>query len=52
MNMLKSEVSHIMVVTNEDLAEKLKLTPNVLTVYYQPSYLNGFENLVDKNLDI
>lgn len=52
LNMLKSEVHHIMAIKNKELAEKLKLEKGKYYVYYNPSYLNGYENLIDKGLDM
>lgn len=52
LNVLKAEVDHIIAIKDKDLAEKLKLKPNKYYVYYNPSYLNGFENLTDKGLDM
>lgn len=52
LNFLWNESNHILYTTDTKLAEKLKLEPFKYYSYYTPSYLNGFENLADKEINI
>ena len=52
LNFLWNESNHILYTTNKELASKLKLDPYKFYCYYSPSYLNGFENLTDKDINI
>jgi hypothetical protein len=52
LNLIRHETDHILVVTDPEVAKELKLEPKTYYAYFQPSYLNGYENLVDKPLNI
>lgn len=52
LNFLRGETDHVLVITDEKLANDWKLEPQKYYAYFKPSYLNGFENLVDKDLNI
>lgn len=52
LNFLRNESNHILYTTDAALAEKLKLESYKFYSYYKPSYLNGFENLADKEINI
>lgn len=51
-NFLRGETDHIWVITEPKLAEKWRLEPNKFYAYFKPSYINGYESLVDKDLNI
>ena len=42
----------MLVVTDEEVATELAIEPGKFYVYFTPSILNGFENLVDKPLNL
>lgn len=52
LNLLWGESHNVLAVTDKDLATKLKLKPGIFYVYYTPSYLNGFEHMADKELNM
>lgn len=52
LNLLRGETDRICVITDEALAKTCRLEPNTYYSYFKPSYINGFENLVDKDLNI
>lgn len=51
-DLIRGETDHVLVVTDEKLAKDLKLEPKKFYAYFKPSYLNGFENIADKDLNI
>ena len=52
LNFIRGETDHVLVVTDSSMAKTCRLEPGKYYCYFKPSYLNGFENLVDKDLNI
>ena len=52
LNFIRGETEHVVVITNSEIAKTCRLEPGKFYWYFKPSYLNGFENLVDKDLNI
>lgn len=52
LNLLRAETEHVLVVTDPSMAQTCRLEPGKYYCYFKPSYLNGFENLVDKDLNV
>jgi hypothetical protein len=52
LNFLRSETNHILFTTDAEVAKRLNLEAFKYYSYYKPSYLNGYENLADKDINI
>lgn len=52
LNFIRGETDNVLVITDENLAKTCRLEPNKFYAYFKPSYLNGFENLIDKDLNV
>ena len=43
MRLIKSETRNpVLIVKDQELAEKLRMKPGIFYCYYRPSYINGF----------
>ena len=52
LNFMRGETEQVLVVTDQKVAEKCRLQPNIYYAYFKPSYLNGYESLVGKDLNL
>jgi hypothetical protein len=41
----------IVVVNDSELADKIKMQKGKFYAYYKPSFINGFENFIDKDIN-
>jgi hypothetical protein len=50
--LMRQESLHpILVVSESELAEKLRMEPGKFYVYYKPSFINGFEAYMEKDIN-
>ena len=52
MRLIKSESRNpVLIVKDQELAEKFNLKPGTFYCYYKPSYINGFGQFVGQSID-
>lgn len=52
MRLMRHESQHqLLEIRDKDLAEKLKMKPGHLYGYYNPSYINGYEQYVGQDIN-